>query len=250
MTEQCNKDPRLCWSVRCQLGKKCIGGQATAVQPVAIVVPHEATVRLEWASVKAAHNAKPGPLYARAAVEAAQPEAVGAEMLECLAVDIEAIDVMYRGDPIYEHDGYWMRKEAAKAVRDLARRLASAQTPEPMSAPTAEPVGLTDSDLERMFERAGGKWNGDMWTIEDADFHPAMRSLISKSKATPPSAATPEPSDAERDDPLQGAVDWFLQADGEFFCVATVQRTLRIGYNRAKRLCDVAKERATKGGKL
>lgn len=45
-------------------------------------------------------------------------------------------------------------------------------------------------------------------------------------------------------DPLQGAVDWLLQADGEFFCVATVQRTLRIGYNRAQRLCDTASERA------
>jgi DNA segregation ATPase FtsK/SpoIIIE-like protein len=46
------------------------------------------------------------------------------------------------------------------------------------------------------------------------------------------------------DDPLQGAVDWLLQADGEYFCTAIVQRTLRIGYNRAKRLYDTAKERA------
>jgi DNA segregation ATPase FtsK/SpoIIIE-like protein len=46
------------------------------------------------------------------------------------------------------------------------------------------------------------------------------------------------------DDPLQGAVDWLLQADGEYFYTANVQRTLRIGYNRAKRLCDTAKERA------
>lgn len=49
---------------------------------------------------------------------------------------------------------------------------------------------------------------------------------------------------AEKEDPLQGAVDWLLQADGEFFAVATVQRTLRIGYNRAKRLADMARERA------
>ncbi len=52
---------------------------------------------------------------------------------------------------------------------------------------------------------------------------------------------TPEPL---TNDPLQGAVDWLLQADGEYFCTATVQHTLRIGYNRAKRLCDTAKERA------
>ena len=51
-------------------------------------------------------------------------------------------------------------------------------------------------------------------------------------------------------DPLQGAVDWLLEADRDFLCVATVQRTLRIGYNRAQRLCDKAKESAalkTKG---
>lgn len=52
-------------------------------------------------------------------------------------------------------------------------------------------------------------------------------------------------------DPLQGAVDWLLLADGEYFAVATVQRTLRIGYNRAQRLSDIAKERAAaKGGAL
>lgn len=33
-------------------------------QPVAFVKPHGATVKLEWASVDAAHNAIPGPLYA------------------------------------------------------------------------------------------------------------------------------------------------------------------------------------------
>ena len=32
-------------------------------EPVACVVPHGATMRLEWASVDAAHNAKIGPLY-------------------------------------------------------------------------------------------------------------------------------------------------------------------------------------------
>ncbi len=56
-----------------------------------------------------------------------------------------------------------------------------------------------------------------------------------------------QPSNSLTDDPLQGAVDWLLQADGEYFCTATVQRTLRIGYNRAKRLCDTAKERAAHG---
>ena len=60
-------------------------------------------------------------------------------------------------------------------------------------------------------------------------------------------AAAKQAQSEPSDDPLQGAVDWFLQADGECFCVATVQRTLRIGYNRAQRLCDIAKERAAHG---
>lgn len=34
------------------------------VEPVAVVKPHGATVLLDWASVSAAHNAKPGYLYA------------------------------------------------------------------------------------------------------------------------------------------------------------------------------------------
>ena len=60
---------------------------------------------------------------------------------------------------------------------------------------------------------------------------------------------SPQPAQRKplTDDPLQGAVDWLLEADGEYFCTATVQRTLRIGYNRAKRLCDTAKERAAHG---
>jgi hypothetical protein len=42
-------------------------------RPVAEVIPlgHSPSVRLEWASVEAAHNAKPGPLYDQAALDAA-----------------------------------------------------------------------------------------------------------------------------------------------------------------------------------
>jgi hypothetical protein len=67
---------------------------------------------------------------------------------------------------------------------------------------------------------------------------------IDQTQLTVPAA---QPALPLTDDPLQGAVDWFLQADGEYFCTANVQRTLRIGYNRAKRLCDTAKERADHG---
>ena len=41
------------------------------------------------------------------------PEAVNND----LADDISAIDAMYRGDPTYEHDAYYMRKAAEKCVR-------------------------------------------------------------------------------------------------------------------------------------
>ncbi len=35
-----------------------------------------------------------------------------------LADEISAIDCMYRGDPSYEHDAYYMREQAAKRVRN------------------------------------------------------------------------------------------------------------------------------------
>lgn len=35
-----------------------------------------------------------------------------------LADDISAIDCMYRGDPSYEHDAYYMREQAVKLVRN------------------------------------------------------------------------------------------------------------------------------------
>lgn len=85
----------------------------------------------------------------RVLAEQAEPVA---DMLECLAIDIEAIDVMYRGDPSYEHDGYWMRREAARAVRDLAARLAPLPAPQVAQAGhheeqpdgTVTPVDPTD----------------------------------------------------------------------------------------------------------
>lgn len=44
-----------------------------AQEPVAMVFQHGATVRLDWASVKAAHNCKPGPLYAAPPAQPAEP---------------------------------------------------------------------------------------------------------------------------------------------------------------------------------
>ena len=43
-------------------------------------------------------------------------------------------------------------------------------------------VGLTDGEMEDTFIQCGGKWNGDFWRIEDADFHPFLRSIEAKLK--------------------------------------------------------------------
>ena len=43
-------------------------------------------------------------------------------------------------------------------------------------------VGLTDNEMEATFIQCGGKWNGDYWEIEDADFHPFLRTIEAKLK--------------------------------------------------------------------
>jgi len=42
--------------------------------------------------------------------------------------------------------------------------------------------GLTDDEMESTFLECGGKWNGDYWKIEDADFHPFLRTIEAKLK--------------------------------------------------------------------
>lgn len=74
---------------------------AAGDEPVARVVRDGATVRLEWASVHAAHNAKPGSLYAeRAAVPAIR------EALRELVAKLEQI----QASP--EYGGIWCFLEA------------------------------------------------------------------------------------------------------------------------------------------
>lgn len=43
-------------------------------------------------------------------------------------------------------------------------------------------AGLTDDEMEATFLECGGKWNGDFWKIEDADFHPFLRTIEAKLK--------------------------------------------------------------------
>lgn len=48
------------------------------------------------------------------------------EVIEWLDAEITAIDTMYRGDPSYEHDAYWMKSEVLDVV-ELARKAFSDQ---------------------------------------------------------------------------------------------------------------------------
>ena len=43
-------------------------------------------------------------------------------------------------------------------------------------------VGLTDGEMEHTLINCGGRWNGDYWEIEDADFHPFLRTIEAKLK--------------------------------------------------------------------
>jgi hypothetical protein len=43
-------------------------------------------------------------------------------------------------------------------------------------------VGLNDEAMEAVFIECGGKWNSDFWKIEDADFHPFLRTIEAKLK--------------------------------------------------------------------
>ena len=89
--------------------------------------------------------------------------------------------------------------------------------------------------LEALEEIKG--WT-DRWTSPG---HPV--STFAEKAIKPLKAALAQP-EQEAADPLQGAVNWLREAHGQYFCVATVQRTLCIGYNRAKRLCETAIEAA------
>lgn len=48
------------------------------------------------------------------------------EVIEWLDAEITAIDTMYRGDPSYEHDAYWMKSNVLDVV-ELARKAFAAQ---------------------------------------------------------------------------------------------------------------------------
>lgn len=52
-----------------------------------------------------------------------------------------------------------------------------------LSAPTAAPGLLTDERIEQLLSAGGGRWNGSSWTIEDADLHPFVRTVVAEVRA-------------------------------------------------------------------
>lgn len=46
---------------------------------------------------------------------------------DCLIADISAIDCVYRGDPTYDHDAYWMREHVVRMLEQRRDALPGAQ---------------------------------------------------------------------------------------------------------------------------
>ena len=69
-------------------------------------------------------------------------------------------------------------KPIAETLRALAQpdHIVDANKMAQPPLPVQEP--LTDDDFEATFKKCGGYWDGDLWVINDADFHPFLRTII------------------------------------------------------------------------
>ena len=74
---------------------------------------------------------------------------------------------------------------------------------------------------------------------DDRTAQAMLREILAAPQPTPPARAPADSVQEDAADPLQGAANWLAEAHGQF-CVAVLQGCLMIGYNRAKRLHDVA----------
>ena len=183
------------------------------------------------------------------AMEQAQPEPVNAMLVEALgqAEKLEHEALVALSEATYElkvGNPYTTATDTYKANNDLIHRLDKILNLQYRDRKHAALTATQQAQPEPM----ALKWTPvvEWWESGNEDFEKLKDAVMQMLAAA--KAARPEPVESA-DDPLQGAVDWLLLADGEYFAVATVQRTLRIGYNRAQRLSDIAKERAAaKGG--
>jgi len=72
--------------------------------------------------------------------------------------------------------GYKSKKAAAQAKLEGPIHVVC-QCDKCKAQPAQKP--LTDAEMETTFIECGGKWTGDYWKIEDADFHPFLRTIKS-----------------------------------------------------------------------
>ena len=59
-------------------------------------------------------------------------------------------------------------------------------------AAQATQAQMTDVEIEVLFGKCGGHWNGDQWVIEDADFHPFARTILALHPERVPMTDLPE----------------------------------------------------------
>ncbi len=63
-----------------------------------------------------------------------------------------------------------------------AARASLAPAPQPASALAAVREPLSGEQIDAAFIAAGGRWNGNFWVIEDADFHPFVRGITAQAQ--------------------------------------------------------------------
>jgi len=74
-------------------------------------------------------------------------------------------------------NGSSFRKRRPDDFSDLASDGLPYWKPLYTTSPQRTWAGLTDEEMEATFIECGGKWNGDFWKIEDADFHPFLKTI-------------------------------------------------------------------------
>lgn len=104
------------------------------------------------ASIYKGHQAVPFMNYNSLArivdkYHAPQPKPIApSEVIEWLDAEITAIDTMYRGDPSYEHDAYWMKTEVLGVIESARKAFAAVPQPAPVV-----PDELTREEYKRRF---------------------------------------------------------------------------------------------------
>ncbi|MBW8463348.1 hypothetical protein [Acidovorax sp.] len=135
----------------------------------------------------------------------------------------------------------------SEAIADQDDRAAQAMLREILEVPQADSQPAPVAAFEVADAIADSQYLAGVsagWNAANADDPNAALQKLHESRAgyLKPLRAARAPADSvleDAADPLQGAANWLAEAHGQF-CVAVLQGCLMIGYNRAKRLHDVA----------